>query len=146
LCKHDPRTQRYQNPLLSVPALEVCPFFLGPVFGESAKIEAPADDQLTLAENLRFPAVALTVEAKLTAPRDVLVSQVPERLAWRRLPGRWGQSVGAVEGVVGHPDTIPRGVTGRVRAGRFLCRRCRLSQGQALPRAIVDTSIRCDQL
>jgi hypothetical protein len=62
--------------------LKKFPFFLRPLHSESAKIESSADDELTLAEDLRFPAAGLTVEAKLGAPRDVIVPQTPDRFAW----------------------------------------------------------------
>jgi hypothetical protein len=95
-----------------VPLLDVLPFLVRPLLGESTEIEPPANDKLTLAEDLRLPTIRLAVKAQLGAPRQGLVPETPHRLAWRRLPGWCWRSGRAVEGVVGHPDTIPRGVTG----------------------------------
>ena len=79
-------------------------------------IEPPADDELALAKDLGFPAAAFAMKPEFTAPRHVLVPEAPDRLAWLR-PAGWGLVIGAVEGVVAHPDTIPRDVTGgRVRS------------------------------
>jgi len=42
----------------------VLPLFLDPLLGLPRKIEPATDDEITFSENLRFPAVRLTVTAK----------------------------------------------------------------------------------
>jgi len=49
-----------------------------------AQIKAPADDELTLAEDLRLPAPGLPVKAELATPCHVVVPEAPDRLTWLR--------------------------------------------------------------
>jgi hypothetical protein len=80
-----------------------------------------ADDELPLPQELRLPSLRLPVKPELTAPGGVIPPEGPDRLAGlRRTWGCWW-SVGAVEVVVGHGNTILRRVTEEVSAGRFSC-------------------------
>lgn len=93
---------------------------LGPLHRPGASIKASAREELGISKDLRLDA-ELAVIAQLTAPRDVTLPETPEWLPRCRLPACDWRSVGTVEGVFGHPDTIPRGVTGSVHADRFSC-------------------------
>jgi hypothetical protein len=56
------------------------PLLLGPLLGQSTKIESSADDELTLAQDLGLPAVRVAVKAELATPRHVIVPEAPEKL------------------------------------------------------------------
>ena len=51
-------------------------FLVGPLLGDLAQGEAVADDELTVPQNLRFPAVAVAVK-RCSQQIDVLVPEGP---------------------------------------------------------------------
>ena len=67
----------------------------------------------TLTVHKRIYAEGMIAELVETAGMIPLEVELEELLAWRRLPAWCRRSVATVEGVVAHPETIPRAVTGQ---------------------------------
>ena len=59
-------------------ALSSPAFLLGPSGGLLAEQKSPADVQVTFAEDLRFPAIALAVKPQLARPGDVILPDGPD--------------------------------------------------------------------
>jgi hypothetical protein len=96
-------------------ALDPLPFLIGPPGGLLTQQKPSADVQGALAEDLRFPAIALAAKVHLARPGDVILPEGPDHPTRPPLPR--GRAIGPQHRVVGvaHRSTIPRGVTGEVQ-------------------------------
>src|SRR5689334_20861821 len=96
------------------PALFQQPRMLRVGFRERAGLERKslAVNQLAAVEDLRFPAVALAVEAELAVTPPSVLHERPDRLAGLRLTRRPRRRTRLVPIVFGHPSIVTRAVAG----------------------------------